>query len=170
MPEVELTQGLVALYDEEDADLICAHKWHAKTRKNTSYAATNVKIDGRYRWRTMHRLLLQPPVGMVIDHINGNGLDNRRCNLRVCTQAENMRNRRPYGKSQYLGVALDQTKRRPWRVTCGKRHIGGFETEVEAALAYDAVARVAYGSFARLNFPHFQHEAAEAVGRKRKTA
>lgn len=93
---------------------------------------------------------------MVIDHINGNGLDNRRCNLRICTQAENVRNNR--GRmgmtSQYKGVSKWEGQ---WIATItshGKQvRIGQFATEHEAALAYDAAARELHGEYAHLNLP-----------------
>jgi len=101
----------------------------------------------------LHRLILGEPDSLV-DHVSGDGLDNRRANLRLCTQSQNMRNRRAYGRSKYLGVAFDKdARKRPWSVTIGRARVGRFLTEEEAALAYDEAASKQYGAFARLNFP-----------------
>jgi hypothetical protein len=89
---------------------------------------------------------------MVVDHINGNGLDNRRCNLRICTPAQNGLNSRPRvdGKSRFKGVFPHGDR---WRAKVGGRHLGLFDDEVEAAKARDRLARKLHGKFARLNFP-----------------
>lgn len=183
--EVPLTQGYVALIDDADAELILARTWHAKVRRTTVrttvYAGTNVLRDPLnkrkgYRWTTMHRFLMSDPQGQEVDHIDGNGLNNTRANLRVCSHSENMRNRRAYGKSQFLGVVRGEIRKRTgevgrWVATIGKRRLGSFRTEIEAANAYDAAAMEEYGEFARLNFPdhspHYQKQAADAVTRRR---
>ena len=104
----------------------------------------------------MHRLIMNPPKGMVVDHINGNGLDNRRCNLRICTQAENSRNSRKHadGRSRFIGVHPHRDKWDAVVTRQGKTHYAGsFDDEVEAAKARDRLALELHGQFARLNFP-----------------
>jgi hypothetical protein len=148
--------GHVALIDAVDAHWLEKSKWYAVKHKRTHYLLG--QIDGR-RVR-LHRMIMGEPVGMVIDHINDNGLDNRRSNLRVCTSQDNVRNmRKPRsGKtSKYKGVSLVRGERK-YRAAIqidGKAHVvGRFESQDDAARAYDAAALTVYGEFARLNFPN----------------
>lgn len=112
----------------------------------------------------MHRAIIDAPNGMVVDHINGDSLDNRRSNLRLATSQENNRNaKKAAGKmrvmsSQYKGLSRvkDGLRSKKWRAMLAidrKRiHLGHFNTEEEAARAYDAAAKEHFGEFARLNF------------------
>lgn len=147
---VPLTRGMVAIVDACDLDVVSRHKWHAKQGHRTFYAANGFRV-------TMHRLILKPPHGLQVDHINGDGLDNRRANLRACTQFQNQQNKRSVAgsSSAFKGVSWDkalhrwQARIRPFgRLT----NIGLFDSELEAAKAYDAKAKEFYGEFARLNF------------------
>lgn len=102
----------------------------------------------------MHRLILDVPKGAEVDHINGNGLDNRRRNLRICTRSENQWNRRlaPNNTSGFKGVYRFQGKWRAQIQSFGKKiHIGLYETRIEAARAYDEVAIKCHGDFAATN-------------------
>jgi hypothetical protein len=153
---IKLTCGAIAVIDEEDAGLVSGFTW----RTNHNGYATAYGGGGRANKSHvfMHRLIAKPPPGKVIDHIDGNALNNRRSNLRVCTQAENCRNtkRRPGGHSALKGVTRFTTKRLKkwyWKAYIAGKHIGYFDTEVEAARAYDEKARILFGQFARLNFP-----------------
>jgi hypothetical protein len=106
---------------------------------------------------------------MVVDHIDGNGLNNQRSNLRICTQAENMRNRRGFGRSEFLGVFFKQGSHSyPWVATCGSTYIGAYATEIEAAAAYDLCAKQRYGSFANLNFSELERPSVERCPSRRK--
>lgn len=116
---------------------------------------------GRYekkKFILMHREIVQPPKGMIVDHKNRNKLDNTRPNLRVCTHSENAHNRakRRGSSSRFLGVCYvkEQAKYHAY-VHCRRRHLrcGDFTDEVEAARAHDRKAVEVYGEFARLNFP-----------------
>ena len=103
----------------------------------------------------MHREIMQPPPGMVVDHINRNGLDNREANLRNCTRLQNLQNRYwDAGQSQYRGVCLQGDK---WMATAGYDgetiYVGLFDDEVAAAKARDRKAHELAGDFAYLNFP-----------------
>ena len=150
--ELALTQGMVALVDEIDFPLINKHKWRAHPGLATYYAVTG------HRNLRMHRIILSAPAEMMVDHRNGNGLDNRRCNLRLCTRSQNAVNSAgpKGGSSQYKGVYWSKQKQR-WiaEVRCNDRkyRIGRFRNEQEAARAYDEAALRLFGEFARLNFP-----------------
>jgi hypothetical protein len=104
---------------------------------------------------TLHRLIMQAPRGMVVDHVNGNRLDNRRCNLRLATTAENIRNMAIRGgTSQFKGVYYN-TPRGRWRahICCDRKklNLGDYATEEAAARAYNKAAIELFGPFARLN-------------------
>jgi hypothetical protein len=148
--------------DAEDYEWLSQYRWHARfhKRSDTIYAtrACYRREKGKVRRQivSMHREIMKPPEGMVIDHINGNGINNRRCNMRTCTQAQNVQNRRacPHSKSQYIGVYRKGNKW--WAAVAhkGKQHrVGTFADEVEAAKARDRKAVELFGEFARLNFP-----------------
>ena len=147
-----------ATVDAEDAQNVAAYSWHI----NNGYARARTVKGGPYVY--MHRLVLGQP-DSVVDHRNGNGLDNRKANLRACLQAENTLNAHAHrGKtSRYKGVSWDG-RRSGWRVeiTINKktRYVGKFTDEVVAALAYDNSARELFGKFARLNFPTTGEEGA----------
>lgn len=156
--EIPLTQGRVAVIDVEDADLIAPYKWHAVRHRRTFYAVRAVKLDsGDRKQRYMHSVITE---FATTDHINGDGLDNRRDNLRSASQSQNLGNRRKTtpGSSQFKGVSWSRPRSK-WQVQIqqdGRRPRLGrhyFDDEVVAALAYDAAARRLFGEFAALNFP-----------------
>ncbi len=161
--EIPLREGFVALIDDEDARRFSGVRWYlfrpAIACPRLIYAC---RRDG-YQRRLMHREIMDAGKGVIIDHINGNGLDNRKSNLRVCTHAENIRNQRrsALNRSGYKGVTV-QGKRYSARIRVEgrQRHLGIFDTAVEAALAYDNAARRHFGEFASPNF------ADEAAGQK----
>ena len=107
----------------------------------------------------MHRQLMNPPKGMVVDHVSGNRIDNTRSNLHVCTPAENCRNRpkRRGSSSQYLGVYRVKQMDKWMALIClGGKHnrtLGYFDDEIDAARAYDRAAVAHFGEAAKLNFP-----------------
>jgi hypothetical protein len=137
-----------ALVDDADAELVLAYKWFL----NCGYAKANIKgeVVG------MAPLIMNRPKGMVVDHINHNRLDNQRSNLRICTQAENMRNRRPSKAkitSQYVGVYYSGNSWSAQVTVGGKTYIERHLTELNAAAARDRLAILHHGEFATLNFP-----------------
>ena len=151
---IPLSQGEVAMVDEADYASLIRYKWCAIRASRTFYASAYVKS----RNLTMHRMLMGPPKGMVVDHINHNGLDNRRGNLRICTIAQNSRNRQPGRgeKVKYKGVSFyksHQKFRASIRRGDHRLTIGYFEDEVAAAVAYDEKAKELFGEYAYLNFP-----------------
>jgi len=159
---IPLTQGKVAIVDKEDYEELSRYKWHASSRVESCYA---YRRKGK-RSLSMHREIMGEPKGMVVDHIDGNGLNNRRRNLRVCTSSQNHQNRRrTRGRSRYKGVCWEK-RRNKWRaeIMLEGRHIdiGCFADEVEAARAYDKKAKELFGEFAYLNFANFTAESAES--------
>lgn len=146
----------VAVVDDEDYDRINASKWFAAGDGYNLYAVRTKWDAGKYRKVRMHVAIMEPPPGMEVDHIDGNGLNNCRSNLRVCTHAENMRNRKRMrtNSSGYMGVQKSGTQ---WVATIqvnGKLlGLGRFIDPADAARVRDAAAVRYYGEFANLNFP-----------------
>jgi hypothetical protein len=150
MKEILLTQDKIALIDDEDYDLVSHYKWYAQKGNNgIFYAVTTITIP-------MHQLIIGAK-GQAIDHINGDGLNNQKNNLRTATSQENSFNRRKRSgcSSLYKGVCWNK-KAKKWRayLTKNQKHVslGYFKDEKEAARAYDKAALIHFGSFAKLNF------------------
>lgn len=156
MKEIILSQNKVALVDDDDYEWLSQYKWSAAKNAKTYYA---VRIDfssGEAKTVTMHRLILNPSPELETDHIDGNGLNNMRSNLRLSTSQQNKFNRRPFGKSKYTGVAVwYRNGHRYIRASIyqdGKNiSLGLFPAEEEAALAYNEAALKYRGEYARLN-------------------
>lgn len=152
MKTIKLTKGQFAIVDDEDFEFLNQWKWFASKDKNTFYAN---KRHGKTILQ-MHRLIMNPKKGEVIDHINLNGLDNRKKNLRICSPKENIRNapKRMKATSKFKGVYLPSGKDK-WRATIRidgkKKNLGTFASELEAAIAYNNAALKHFGEFAYLN-------------------
>jgi hypothetical protein len=152
---IPLTQGYFAIVDADDYENLSQYKWHVKVKRNGCYAC---RAEGKKKI-SMHRQILNAPPGMHCDHINHNGLDNRKANLRLCTPQQNSFNQRPRANStsSYKGVFWDALKRK-WRAQIKHNnrfiHIGYFECEADAAIAYDDYAIDLLGEFAWLNHHH----------------
>ncbi len=169
--EITLSRGKVAQIDDADAELVNGFSWHAVTSKRRTrvwYAMTQREGKTLY----MHRLLMGEPPGQQVDHIDGDGLNNQRGNLRVCTPREQTRNapgrtKRAEIHSQYKGVSWHWTKKKwpngvvsvsgMWRAEIElpgrRRKIRYSKDEVTAARLHDEMAKEHFGDFARLNFP-----------------
>ncbi len=151
---IPLTQGKFAIVDAEDYDWLVRYKWYATKAKNTFYAC---RVEGGKTIK-MHREIMRAPKGLVCDHINHNGLDNRKRNLRLCTHAQNCYNQRggATGTSKYKGVSWDKRSSK-WsaRIRCNGKlyNLGDFDNQMEAAMTYDDKAVELFGEFAWLNFP-----------------
>jgi HNH endonuclease len=137
--------GKFALVDDEDFDLVNSFNWYL----SGSYPVRSLGKRPNRTKISMHRFLMNTPVDKVTDHINGNGLDNRKSNLRICTISENTINsKKSINKSsKYKGVSFIN----PWRAYIGRKILGHFKTEKEAAEAYNKAAKELYFDFARLN-------------------
>ena len=135
--EIQLTQGMTAIVDDEDYPELSKYKWYVSKHHNTFYAERNSQMIGgkpRHKIR-MHTLIVPPQKGMVTDHKNGNGLDNRRENLRSLTPRENLQNLHIKKTSVYPGVS-QSNKSRNWvafiQIGKKKKYLGTFATEEEA--------------------------------------
>ena len=152
---MKLTHGKFAEVDDADFELVSVFPWRAVRIRNTWYAETYLGGSREF----MHRFLFCPAAGEQIDHRDGDGLNNRRANLRATTPALNQANRRrTRSASGFKGVCwgpLRQGKLLPWRayiqVDGRQRHLGRYATPEQAARAYDRAAREAFGEFACTN-------------------
>ena len=158
MREIPLTQGKVALVDDEDFPDISQFKWYALKGGLTFYARHALRCDGKRDFESMHRRILKCKPGQRVDHENHNGLDNQKHNIRRCTRSENNRNRKKQKNptsSEFKGVHWDRCNGK-WQAQIRKngrnKHLGLFVSDVEAAHAYDVAARKIFGEFALTNF------------------
>lgn len=145
MKEISLTQGKSALVDDRDAYLL-AWKWYFDN--TVGYAKRNFRNqDGKQRKMRMHHMIIGFPLnGFQVDHINGNRLDNRRCNLRIVSHRENSHNskchRNGTKSSRFIGVSLDRNKWVAQISINGKRkNLGRYSTEEEAVDVYNNYLR-----------------------------
>lgn len=144
---IKLTKNKYTLIDLEDFDRVSQLKWYF----NSGYA-----VRGAKKRVLLHRFILNPPDHFQVDHINGDKLDNRRENLRLCTHRENIFNRSANRatKSGLKGVVFQNNHWRARISFLGQKdmHLGYFNTKEEAAKAYDKAALKYHGEFARLNY------------------
>lgn len=161
MAEIVTAQGKIVLIDDDDLPIVESKRWQAYGGPECYYAVNISRINGKLVSTYMHRLIIAPPSGMVIDHMNGNGLDNRRSNLRIATHAQNNQNRKMRAGSEvpFKGVCRTGSKKNPYcvrmRIDGKSAYIGSYPTAEEAALTYDRMAIKLHGEFALLNFPNF---------------
>lgn len=153
---VTLTKGYTAVIDIADAALVEGVNWCAAVTPYTTYVKRCVRLGGRNVTVILHRILINPPQGMEVDHIDGDGLNNRRSNLRLTTHSENCRNRRRRSdnKSGFKGVCWNNSRRK-WQAQVhagGKTNHLGYFTSAEAAhVVYCEAAARLHGEFARMS-------------------
>jgi hypothetical protein len=158
MKEIILKNGMKALVDDEDYERLSKYKWSAWRRKGQElwYALrSNQNGESRYSRKMEHIILGDIPIGMIVDHKNGDGLDNRKDNLRFATYSQNSANTKKHknGKLKYKGIFKFRNKYGAKITKNGERIIAGYySNQFYAALAYDKKARELFGEFARTNF------------------
>jgi hypothetical protein len=149
---IPLTQGFTTVVDAADWPRVAPYTWCINGRTKWQYAVTGSRTG---HLLFLHRLLLNAPAHLQVDHHDLDTLNNRRTNLRLVTPAENHANQRHFGtSSRFRGVIWHRGKWRARIVACGQPfYLGRFADEEEAARAVDAALLRAWGPFARLNFP-----------------
>jgi hypothetical protein len=157
--EISLTQGKVALVDDCDFEHLSRFRWYAFRTPYMWYARRNESALIAPRttiW--MHRAILGAQAKQIVDHLDDNGLNNTRANIRLCTKSQNGTRQRKYtiANSRFKGVTPHGNGwvAQIWRGEGVKGYIGFFHTEQEAAMAYDIEAVKRSGEFTRPNFPH----------------
>ena len=158
MKKIQLTQGENTIVDDQDVGIVNKHKWHILRGRNTFYAVRNVQIAKITKSIYLHRLLLGLSRGdkQEVDHINHDGLDNRKKNLRIVDHRKNQWNTYPRADclSKYKGISWDN-QRKKWQARCmvnGHRYcLGRFDNEIDAAAIYNYFARICFGEYAHLN-------------------
>lgn len=164
MKEIKLTQQgknkgkFVALVDDEDYEYLNQFRWNVYYASKTYYTHMNICKEGRNTTIPMHRLIMNTPKGLEVDHIDHNGLNNQKYNLRNCTHADNQMNSvRDRKEIKYRGVYIRKLKKHI-RYTARLRHngiyywLGQFHNPIDAAKSYDRKAKELFGEFASLNF------------------
>jgi hypothetical protein len=154
MKEIQLTKGYVALVDDEDAEWLSKHRWHVCPDVRSKSVRAMSVVGGKNTF--MHRLILNPPAKLEIDHINGNPLDNRRSNLRIVTHQQNIWNRKlptPFG---FTGVWRQRNSAYYAAIRVGgkRKILGTFPTAEDAALAFNDAALAFRGEYQLLNEVH----------------
>ncbi len=163
MKEIQLTQGQVALVDDEDFERVSQFKWHAifysKYANGGRFIAARTRCTLERRWTVLlHRFIMNAQQGQIIDHIDGNPLNNQQSNLRFASHAENGRNNayllQKHNTSGFRGVSWNKHKN-GWTAQIkydGRQsYLGLFTDKLEAAKAYNEAAKKYHGEFATLN-------------------
>lgn len=145
--EIKLSNGNVVLVDNEDYDWLMQYKWR---HDKDGYARTSYYIEGKRFDKRMHRLIMNEPKGIMVDHINGNILDNRKENLRLANNTQNQWNQKPRENtsSKYKGVIK---RKHSFEVVINNKYKGHFTNEIAAANCYNYYAKKYFGEFAWLN-------------------
>lgn len=161
MKFIELSKGKVAIVDDEDYKSLSIYKWSYNSK---GYAWRSIKGENKRTYILMHRFIMGAKADELIDHKNGNRLDNRKCNLRICTRSQNNCNQRLQARektSKFKGLTI--TKSKNWQVQisfCNNhKSLGTFTNEIAGANAYNYYAKKYHGEFACLNdVPYMERE------------
>lgn len=156
MKQIKLRENTFALVDDEDFEYLNQYTWSVDHLDNNRNQYAKSRINGQQV--SMHRLIMgcKNGDGKILDHKDGNGLNNQKSNLRFCTNSQNQKNKRASGSSKYLGVYVRFTKSGlTWvsKIKVGNKYIclGSFKREESAAKAYNRAALKYHGEFARPN-------------------
>ena len=155
MAIITLTQGKETIVDDDMLEYLSQWKWHY----NDGYVCRNIATENGQKKIRLHAFIMGTPCGMDTDHADGNKLDNRKCNLRICTRSENRKNSkmRKECASGYKGVHKVHNRWSAYIMINKNTCLGSFRTPEDAAHAYDEAARQYFGEFAVLNFPGGYH-------------
>lgn len=161
---VPLTQGQTAIVDAAAYGRVSQFNWYAHLRDGHFYAERAVRRSGRRIGVRLHSFILKTSQGEIVDHANGDTLDNRKSNLRTCAVWQNTCNQRKRSgtSSKFKGVCRAKRGRGWTASVCiakKKLHLGSFGCEIDAARAYDRGALEHFGEFARPNFPNAERDA-----------
>lgn len=158
MKEIQLTKGQVTLVDDDMFAYLNQFKWYASKQKNGKfYAARKIKLNSKRTSIMMHRLIINNTDSKLhTDHINGITLDNRKINLRICTNSQNQMNKNAQvnNKNGFKGVSYNKEKKKyevSITANCNKIFLGRYDNIIHAAKAYNAAAIKYHGEFASLN-------------------
>jgi len=152
--QIQLNNGVITIVDDEDYEYLNQWKWYLLKSHTNYYAIRTQRPENKLL--QLHRIVMKAKKGEIIDHINGNKLDNRKSNLRICTQAQNNQNRKisKLNKSGYNGVSWS-IRNKKWvaQIACENKkiHIGYYIDPIDAAKAFNNAAQKYHGEFAKLN-------------------
>ena len=156
MKEIKLNKGFITLVDDEDYGRLNQWAWRILKSRHTYYAQRQENVNNKTKSVLMHREIMNTPKNLQVDHIDHDGLNNQKVNMRNCTHLQNLHNQRKKGKyNKYKGVYVINRDNIIAMITYNYRQIWRkrFFTEREAAIEYDIMARKYFGEFAELNFP-----------------
>lgn len=156
MKKIPLTQGKFAIVDDEDYAELSKHKWYALKVDKTWYAYRGARMpNNKMALVAMHRQILNAPKGSEVDHMNHNGLNNKRDNIQICSKGQNQANQNMRGGTSVFKGVYWHKSREEWRaqIKHNRKNIclGSFSNEVDAAKAYDKKAKELFGEFALTN-------------------
>ena len=160
--EIKLTHEKVALVDDDDYEMLIKRSWFAAYDKKSKMwrAQSSKRVNGVTETTLMHRLITNCPRGFVVDHINFDELDNRKCNLRVCTFNENvMHQRKSVDNTTGFKGVYDRGNFYVANLNCKNEnyYLGCFKSKIAAALEYDIMAETVFGEFAHINYPKYSN-------------